>query len=51
MADRDRSDATRTASPLVIAPDAIHVDTTGVPVDEVVQTVMEVVEKRLGAKG
>ena len=40
MADRDRTDATRTASPLAIAPDAIRVDTTGVPVDEVVQTVM-----------
>ena len=51
MADRDRTDATRSASPLLIAPDAIHVDTTGVPVDDVVKTVMEVVEKRLGAKG
>ena len=51
MADRDRTDATRAASPLVIAPDAIHVDTTGVPVDDVVKTVMGVVEKRLGAEG
>ena len=51
MADRDRTDATRSASPLLIAPDAIHVDTTGVPVDDVVETVMEVVEKRLEARG
>ena len=51
MADRDRTDATRSASPLLIAPDAIHVDTTGVPVDDVVKTVMEVVEKRLEARG
>ena len=45
MADRDRTDATRTASPLVIAPDAIHVDTTGVPVEDVVRTVLSVVER------
>ncbi len=51
MADRDRTDATRATSPLVIAPDAIHVDTTGVSVDDVVKTVMGVVEKRLGAEG
>jgi cytidylate kinase len=44
MADRDRTDATRSASPLVIAPDAIHVDTTGLPVEDVVKTVMAVVE-------
>jgi cytidylate kinase len=30
----------------VIAPDAVHVDTTGVPVDDVVKTVMTVVEER-----
>jgi cytidylate kinase len=46
MADRDRTDTTRTTSPLVIAPDAVHVDTTGVPVEDVVQTVMRVVESR-----
>ena len=51
MADRDRTDATRATSPLVIAPDAIHVDTTGVSVDDVVEEVMGVVEKRLGAEG
>jgi len=45
MADRDRTDATRTASPLVIAPDAIHVDTTGVPVEDVVKQVLAVVER------
>src|SRR5215208_6996922 len=51
MADRDRTDTTRTASPLVIAPDAIHVDTTGVPVEEVVQRVMTVVEARMRGQG
>jgi CMP/dCMP kinase len=43
MADRDLSDATRTTSPLAVAPDAIRVDTTGLPVDEVVQTVMQAI--------
>jgi CMP/dCMP kinase len=50
MADRDRTDATRAASPLVIAPDAVRVDTTGVPVETVVRTVIAVVEG-LKAKG
>ena len=46
MADRDHSDATRTTSPLVVAPDAIRVDTTGLPVDEVVQTVMQAIRAK-----
>jgi cytidylate kinase len=46
MADRDHSDATRTTSPLVVASDAIRVDTTGVPVDEVVHTVMEAIRAK-----
>ncbi len=50
MADRDRTDTTRTTSPLVIAPDAVHVDTTGVPVEEVVGRVMTVVEERTGSR-
>jgi cytidylate kinase len=47
MADRDRSDATRTTSPLVVAEDAIRIDTTGVPVEDVVRQVMGVVERKL----
>jgi cytidylate kinase len=50
MADRDRTDATRTTSPLVIAPDAVRVDTTGVPVEKVVERVMAVVEERTGSR-
>ena len=50
MADRDCTDTTRTTSPLVIAPDAVHVDTTGVPVEEVVGRVMTVVEERTGSR-
>ena len=43
LAERDRSDSTRAASPLSVAPDAIVIDTTGVPIDEVVERVLEVV--------
>ena len=44
LAERDRSDATRAASPLVMAPDAVHLETTGVPVEEVVDRAMAAVE-------
>lgn len=44
---RDRQDRTRTASPLVMAPDATLVDTTGVPIDEVVRRVLELVRAKL----
>jgi cytidylate kinase len=46
MADRDHSDVTRTTSPLVVAPDAIRVDTTGVSVDVVVETVMDAIRAK-----
>jgi cytidylate kinase len=44
MADRDRQDSTRTASPLTVADDATRIDTTGVPVDDVVRQVLGIVE-------
>jgi cytidylate kinase len=44
LAERDRSDSTRPASPLAMAPDAIHIETTGVPIESVVERVMAVVE-------
>ena len=43
---RDRSDSTRAASPLIIAPDAIHIDTTGRPIDDIVEQVLKLVEQR-----
>jgi cytidylate kinase len=46
MTERDRSDATRTASPLYAAADAIVVDTTGKAVEEVVEEVMRAVKHR-----
>ena len=47
IAARDRSDTARTASPLTRAPDAVYIDTTGTPIDQVVHTVMELVRQRI----
>jgi cytidylate kinase len=46
LAARDRSDQTRAASPLALAADAVRIDTTGVPIDEVVARVIELVNRR-----
>ena len=43
---RDRSDKTRASSPLMVAPDAIEIDTTGVSVEDVVRRVMEIVKTK-----
>jgi cytidylate kinase len=43
---RDKSDTTRAVSPLTLAPDAIHIDTTGMPIDQVVARVMAIVEEK-----
>jgi cytidylate kinase len=44
---RDTSDSTRTVAPLAVAPDAIYIDTTGLPIDAVVDRVMEIVRRKL----
>ena len=46
LAERDRSDSTRAASPLTMAVDAVPIDTTGMPVDEVVERIVELVQQR-----
>ncbi|MFH1474573.1 MAG: (d)CMP kinase [Chloroflexota bacterium] len=43
LAARDALDRTRKASPLTIATDAVQIDTTGVPIEEVVSRVLAVV--------
>lgn len=43
LAERDRSDSTRADSPLAMAPDAIHIETTGVSIEHVVERVLEIV--------
>jgi cytidylate kinase len=44
---RDRSDTTRTVSPLTLADDAVHIDTTGMPIDTVVDKVMSIVNSTI----
>ena len=44
---RDLSDKTRAASPLALAPGAVHIDTTDMPIDVVVNRVMALVKEKL----
>jgi cytidylate kinase len=44
---RDLADRTRSVSPLTLADDAIYIDTTAVPVEDVVQRVIGIVEENL----
>ena len=46
LTERDRSDTTRTVSPLYAASDAVVIDTTGRSIDEVVTRVLEIVQSR-----
>ena len=47
---RDHSDRTRESSPLVMAGDAVRVDTSGVPLEAVVKQVLRIVRERLAAR-
>jgi cytidylate kinase len=49
LEERDRSDRTRAASPLVVAPDAIYIDTTDMSIDEVVQQALAIVHNKIGS--
>jgi cytidylate kinase len=46
--ERDERDASRAHSPMVAAPDAVHVDTTGLTVDEVVARIVALARERRG---
>jgi len=46
LAERDRNDSTRAASPLATAPDATVVDTTGVPIGDVIDHVLALIGSR-----
>jgi cytidylate kinase len=48
LASRDLSDSTRAVAPLTRAADAVVIDTTGLPIDAVVDRVMEMVRGRRG---
>ena len=50
LRERDHRDRTRANSPLEAAPDAVVLDSTSLSEDEVLQSVEELVEKKLGAK-
>lgn len=47
LAERDERDINRSISPLLPAADAVHVDTTGLTIEEVIQAVLDQVRKRL----
>jgi len=47
LAERDRRDIARSASPLVASADAVLLDTTGMPVDAVVERVLGLTRGRL----
>jgi cytidylate kinase len=48
IARRDHVDSTRPASPLSVAEDAVRIDTTGLPVQDVVDEVLSIVRKETG---
>jgi CMP/dCMP kinase len=47
LTERDRRDTTRADSPLAVAEDAIVIDSTGQPIDDVFRRMMSEVEKRV----
>ena len=47
LQERDRRDTTRTISPLVAAPDAVHVDSSTLSIEDVIATIERVIAHRL----
>ncbi|NIB42073.1 (d)CMP kinase [Pseudomaricurvus alkylphenolicus] len=45
---RDKQDRERTSSPLVAAEDAVEVDTTAMPIERVLDVVLQLAQERLG---
>jgi len=46
LAERDRIDSTRAASPLKVADDAVVIDTTALSIDDAVERVMKIVKEK-----
>ena len=44
--ERDQRDRTRAEAPLVQAPDAIYVDTTGLRIDQVEEALLKIIRER-----
>lgn len=47
LAARDTSDSTRTVAPLAQAKDAIYIDTTSMPIEDVVRHVLDLIQAKL----
>jgi cytidylate kinase len=47
IAERDRRDMNRAVAPLLAAPDAVSIDTTGMPIEAVVEQILAIVRERL----
>ncbi len=47
MAERDQRDRTRTEAPLVQAPDAVYLDTSGLTIEEVQEAVLKIVRSKV----
>ncbi len=47
IAGRDEADTTRAESPLIKPPDALEIDSTGMPIDAVVERIVELVSLKL----
>jgi cytidylate kinase len=47
IAQRDHRDRTRAEAPLAQAPDAVYVDSTGLSIDEVLETILKLVRARM----
>jgi cytidylate kinase len=47
LRERDERDSTRSDSPLAQAPDAVYVDTTGLSVEQVEETILRIVRERV----
>ena len=45
LAERDKSDRTRAASPLTLTPDAVLIDTTGLSIESVIERVLALVSR------
>ncbi len=48
MRERDAQDSGRTIAPAVPAPDAIHLDNSGMTVEQSVEAVLSIIEQRMG---
>ena len=49
LQERDRRDSTRTISPLIAAPDAIHIDSSRLTLDEVIAEIERIVSDKLAS--